>query len=114
MEKLTDAGNGFSGSWDLWRAGGPAGGCFSAFGEQVRWGVVRLGAPRWQARGCSAVDVVEDLADQVWIGDIPNDPQLSAAERAEADVYFKDALQALRPGQRCGGRIVTVVVRFCG
>jgi hypothetical protein len=52
--------------------------------------------------------VVEDLADEVWISDVPDDPQLSAAEGAKADVYFKDALQSLRPGQRRGGRIVAV------
>ncbi len=60
------------------------------------------------ARGCSSVEVVEDLADEVGIGDIRYDPQLSAAERAKADVYFKDALQSLRPGQWCGGWIVAV------
>ena len=59
--------------------------CFSAFGEQIGWGLVRLGAPRRQARGCSAVDVVEDLADEVGIGDVCDDPQLSAAQRAECD-----------------------------
>jgi hypothetical protein len=51
-------------------AGGPVAACFSAFGEQVGWVLVRLGAPRRQAQGCSAVDVVENLADQVWIGDV--------------------------------------------
>ena len=42
-----------------------------------------LGTPRRQARGCSAVDVVEDLADEVRIGHICNHAQLPAAERAE-------------------------------
>jgi len=52
--------------------GGPVAKCFSTFGEQVGWGLVRFGA-RWrQAWGSSTVDVVEDLADQVWIGDIGN------------------------------------------
>ena len=58
--------------------------------------------------GGSAVDVVEDLADEVRISDVPDDPQLPAAEGAEGDVDFKYALQSLRPGQRRGGRIVAV------
>jgi hypothetical protein len=32
------------------------------------------------------VDVVEDLADEFRIGDVPYDPQLPTAERAEGDV----------------------------
>jgi len=89
-------------------AGGAVAEVFSAFGEQIRWVLVRLGAPRRQVRGCSAVNVVEDLANQAGIGNVRYDPQLSAAERAECDVDFKDALQSLRPGQRCGGRIIAV------
>jgi hypothetical protein len=54
------------------------------------------------------LNVVEDLADQVRIGDIRYDPQLSAAERAAGDVYVEDALQSLRPGQWRGGRIDAV------
>jgi len=56
------------------------------------------------------MDVLEDLADELWIGDIGDDPQLSAAERAEGDVYVEDALQSLRPGQWRGGWIVAVAV----
>ena len=41
--------------------------------------------------------MVEDLADEVGIGDIPNDPQLSAAQRAERDIDFKLA-ERLRVG----------------
>jgi len=51
-------------------AGGPVAACFSAFGEEIGRGLVGLGTPRRQARGCTAVDVVEDLADEVGIGDI--------------------------------------------
>ena len=72
MGLLPAAGNGVSGSRGLVGAGGPVAACFSAFGEQVGWVLVRLGAPRRQARGCSAVDVVEDLADEVGIGHICN------------------------------------------
>lgn len=36
--------------------------------------------------GGSAVDVVEDLADEFRIGDVPYDLQLTAAEGAERDV----------------------------
>ena len=81
---------------------------FSAFGEQIGWGLVRLVAPRRKLWWCSAVDMVEDLANQVGIGNVRYNPQLSAAERAEGDVDFKYALQSLRPGQRRGGRIVAV------
>lgn len=112
MGPLPDVRHGVSGSRGLGRAGGPVAGCFSAFGEEVGWDLVRLGAPWWQARGCSAVDVVEDLADEVWIGHICNHAQLPAAERAEGDVYCKDALQSQRPSQWRGGeaygRIVAV------
>jgi hypothetical protein len=48
--------------------GGPVAACVSTFGEQVGWGLVRLGAPRRRAKAFSAVDVVEDLADEVGIG----------------------------------------------
>ena len=46
-----------SGSGGLGRAGGLVAGCFSAFGEQIGWVLVRLGAPRRQARWCSGVGV---------------------------------------------------------
>jgi hypothetical protein len=48
---------------------------------------------RRQVRGCAAVDVVEDLADEVWIGDVCDDPALPATERAEGDIDVKDALR---------------------
>lgn len=57
MRPLPDAGYGVSGSGGLGRAGGLVAGCFSAFGEQIGWVLVRLGAPRRQARGCSGVGV---------------------------------------------------------
>jgi hypothetical protein len=72
-------------------AGGTVTGSRSTLGEQngkVREG---LGAPRGQARGRSAVEVVEDLADEIRIDDVCDDPQLPAAERAEADVNVEDA-----------------------
>lgn len=100
--------SGEKGSLEIMCAGGAVAEVFSAFGEQIRWVLVRLGAPRRQVRGCSAVNVVEDLANQAGIGNVRYDPQLSAAERAECDVDFKDALQSLRPGQRCGGWIIAV------
>jgi hypothetical protein len=50
------------------------------------------------------MDVIEDLADELWIGDIGNDTKPPAAERAECDIDFEHTLQALRPGQRRGGR----------
>jgi len=62
-----------------------------ALGEQIGWGLVWIGVPRWQARGYSAADVVEDLADEVWIGDVCDDPQDRAAAWTEGDVSFEDA-----------------------
>jgi hypothetical protein len=43
------------------------------------------------------VDVVEDLSDEVRIGHVCNDSELSAAERAEGDVNIEDTLQAFGP-----------------
>ena len=43
-------------------------------------------ARRGGRRAGSAVDVVEDLADEFRIGDVPYDLQLTAAEGAERDV----------------------------
>ena len=56
------------------------------------------------------MNVVENLADEVWIGDIGNHAKLAAAMRAEADVDLKNALQSLGPGQRRGEGIVAVAV----
>ena len=39
------------------------------------------------------MDVVEDLADEVWIGNVTDDAKLPATEGADGDVDFKDALQ---------------------
>ena len=44
----------------------------------VLFGSVRLGG----RRGDALLDVVEDLTDDVWVGDIGDDAQLPAAERA--------------------------------
>jgi len=44
----------------LW-AGAPAAGLFSAFGDQIRWGLVGLGAPRGQTRGSPAGSPVQRL-----------------------------------------------------
>jgi len=41
--------------------------------------------------------VVQDLADEVWIGDVCNHAPLPAAERAAGDLDFEDVLYALRP-----------------
>ena len=57
-------------------AGVSVAGVFSAFRE-IGWGVI------WRAEavggGCSAVDLVEDLADEFRIGDVHYDPQLPSA-----------------------------------
>ena len=89
--------SGSSGSSGMVSTGEPVAASFSAFGEQIGWGLVRLGAPWRQARGCAAVDMVEDLADEVWIGGVADDAELPAAEGAARDVDVEDALQSLSP-----------------
>jgi hypothetical protein len=56
------------------RAGGAVAEAFPGLGEQIGKGSERLGAPWRQARGRAALDVAEDLADEVWIGDVCDDP----------------------------------------
>jgi len=51
-------------------AGGSVSEGFSALSEQIGMGLVRLGAPWRQVGRSSAVDVVEDFADEFRIGDI--------------------------------------------
>jgi hypothetical protein len=51
-------------------------------------------APRQAGR--ALLNVLEDLADELWIGDVRDDPQLPAAERAKGDIDFENALQSLR------------------
>ncbi|MEZ5561290.1 MAG: hypothetical protein R3E86_22460, partial [Pseudomonadales bacterium] len=41
------------------------------------------------------LNVIEDLADEFWIGDVRDDPQLLAADRAEGYIDFEKALQSL-------------------
>ncbi len=43
-----------------------------------------------QARECSAVDVVEDFADEIGVGDVFDEAELPTAERAEGDVDVED------------------------
>ena len=61
-------------SSQMGRTGGPAGEGLSAFGEQIGKGSVRLGPSGRQARRRPAVDVVEDLTDELWIGHICDEP----------------------------------------
>jgi hypothetical protein len=42
---------------------------------------------------CASLNVIEDRADELWIGDVNHDPQLSAAARAERDIDFEHALE---------------------
>jgi hypothetical protein len=43
-----------------------------------------------QARRGALLDVVEDLANDIGVGDIGNDPQPPTAMRAERDVELED------------------------
>ena len=44
----------------------------------------------------------EDLVDDGGVGDITNDAQCSAAERAYGDIELERPLESLCPGQLCG------------
>ena len=48
------------------------------------------------------LNVSEDLADEIGIGDIFDDAELATAERAEGDVDVEDPFQSLCPGERRG------------
>ena len=48
------------------------------------------------------LDVIEDLANEISVGDVFDDTELPTAERAEGDVDIEDAFQSLCPGERGG------------
>ena len=50
------------------------------------------------------MDVSEDLADEIGVGDVFDDAELSAAEGTKRDVDVKDPFESLRPGEWCAGR----------
>ena len=49
------------------------------------------------------MDVSEDLADEIGVGDVFDDAELSAAEGTKRDVDVKDPFESLRPGEWCAG-----------
>ena len=61
-------------------------------------GCIGLSASWRQPWWCALLNVIEDLADELWIGDIGNDTKLSTAEGAECYVDSEHTLQSLRPG----------------
>ena len=53
-----------------------------AFPKQIGIGCIGLSASWRQPWWCALLNVIEDSADEVWIGDVGDDPKLPAAERA--------------------------------
>jgi hypothetical protein len=51
-----------------------------AFGKQIWIGCIGLSASWRQPWWCALLNVIEDFADEFWIGDVGNDTQLSTAE----------------------------------
>ena len=47
-------------------------------------------------------NVGKDVVDDCGVGDITNDAQCSAAERAYGDIELERPLESLCPGQLCG------------
>ncbi len=67
-------------------AGGLVGEGFSALSKEIGMGLVRLGTLWRQAGRSSAVDVIEDLADEFRIGNVGNDAKLAPTVWAAGDV----------------------------
>ena len=81
------------------RAAGTVARDLLAFGKQIGIACIGQSASWRQPWWCALLDVVEDLANEVGVGDgliasrsACDDPRLSATERAECDVYFKHTL----------------------
>ena len=48
------------------------------------------------------LDVSEDSADEIGVGDVFDDAELSAAEGAKGDIDVEDPFQSLCPGEGRG------------
>jgi hypothetical protein len=64
-----------------------------AFPKQIWIGCIGLSASWRQSWRCALLNVIEDLADELWIGDIGNDTKLSTTEGAECYVDSEHTLQ---------------------
>ena len=58
------------------------------------------GWPAWRG---TLLEVTEDLANEVGVGDVFNDAELAIAERAACDVDVEDAFESLCPREGSGG-----------
>jgi hypothetical protein len=74
------------------RAAGTVAWDLLAFSKQIGIGCIGLSASWRQPWWCALLNVIEDPADELWIG---------------------DAVQSLRPGERCGERIGAFDGRLC-
>jgi hypothetical protein len=61
------------------RAAGTVAWDLLAFGKQIGIGCIGQSALWRQLWWCALLNVIEDLADEVWIGDVCDDTKLSAA-----------------------------------
>ena len=87
-----------------WRRDVSCRGEVSAFDEEIGKCLVRACASGRPAGRGLLVTVIEDLADEIGVGDVFDDAELATAERAEGDVDVEDPFQSLCPGERCGCR----------
>ena len=69
----------------------------SALDEEIRGCLVWFCAGFRPAGRGTLLTVIEDLANEVGIGDILDDAELASAERAPCDVDVEDAFESLCP-----------------
>ena len=74
----------------------------SAFDEEVLKSCVCVGPGRRFAWRGLFLDVSEDLANEVGVGDVFDDAESATAERAKGDVDVGDPFQSLCPGEGRG------------
>ena len=74
----------------------------SGSGKQV----VLTTGPGHSSGRCALLQMVENGPDDVWVRNVRDNPQRSAAARANGDVNFKHTLQPLPPGEGCGWRLL--------
>ena len=76
----------------------------SALDEEIRGCLVWFCACGWPTGRGTLLEVTEDLANEVGVGDVFDDAELASAERAPPDVDVEDAFESLCPREGRGGR----------